>query len=61
MFERTKELIQTIMDRDPAAKSKWEVVFAYPGFHAVMIHRFSSWCCKAGVRLDVSSLTSVAS
>lgn len=26
MFERTKELIQTIMDRDPAAKSKWEVV-----------------------------------
>ena len=48
MFERTKELIQTIMDRDPAAKSKWEVVFAYPGFHAVMIHRFSSWCWLQG-------------
>ena len=48
MFERTKELIQTIMDRDPAAKSKWEVVFAYPGFQAVMIHRFSSWCWLQG-------------
>ncbi len=48
MFERAKELIDTIMTRDPAARSKWEVIFSYPGFHAVLIHQVSSWCWLQG-------------
>lgn len=44
------ELMETIMEKDPAAHSKWEVIFAYPGFHAVMIHRFSHWCWIQGWR-----------
>ncbi|WP_279537923.1 serine O-acetyltransferase [Paenibacillus turpanensis] len=31
--------IRSIMARDPAARSKWEVMLCYPGFHAVLLHR----------------------
>ena len=41
MLQYARELIATIMQKDPAAHSRWEVVLAYPGFHAVMIHRLS--------------------
>ena len=44
MLQYARELIATIMQKDPAAHSRWEVVLAYPGFHAVMIHRLSHWC-----------------
>lgn len=39
MFERFKEDIQAVFERDPAARSAFEVVTTYPGFHAVMWHR----------------------
>jgi serine O-acetyltransferase len=39
MWERIKEDINTVFERDPAVRSKWEVVLAYPGFHAVLFHR----------------------
>jgi serine O-acetyltransferase len=35
--------IDSIRDRDPAARTRIEVVLAYPGLHAVVIHRLSSW------------------
>jgi serine O-acetyltransferase len=38
---RIREDIQTVFERDPAVRSKWEVVFAYPGFHAVLFHRLA--------------------
>ena len=41
MFERLKEDISCVFERDPAARSTLEVVTAYPGFHAVLIHRLS--------------------
>lgn len=34
-----RENIGAIMDRDPAARSKLEVVLCYPGFHALLFHR----------------------
>ncbi|MGH2562559.1 MAG: serine O-acetyltransferase [Thermomicrobiales bacterium] len=37
------EQIDTIRRRDPAARSSLEVLIAYPGLHAVMIHRLASW------------------
>ena len=43
MFERMKEDIQTILDRDPAATSALEVYFLYPGFKAVRSHRKAHW------------------
>ena len=41
MFERIRKDIKVIFERDPAARSVWEVVFCYPGFHAILIHRLA--------------------
>ncbi len=39
MFERLKEDIAVVFDRDPAARSRWEVLTCYPGLHALAWHR----------------------
>ena len=39
MFEQIKEDIQIVFDRDPAAKSKEEIMLNYPGLHAIWIQR----------------------
>ena len=39
MFERTKEDIACVFDRDPAARTTFEVCTNYPGFHALLLHR----------------------
>lgn len=41
MFERIKEEIAVVFERDPAARSSWEVMTCYPGFHALLAHRLS--------------------
>ncbi len=41
MFRRIREDIQCGFERDPAARSVWEVLTCYPGFHALQMHRFS--------------------
>lgn len=38
-----KEDIASIKERDPAAKSKWEVLFLYSGLHAVIWYRIAHW------------------
>jgi serine O-acetyltransferase len=42
-WQHIREDIQAVFERDPAVRSKWEVVFAYPGFHAVLFHRLAHW------------------
>jgi len=39
MFTRIKEDIRCILDRDPAARSRLEIVTCYPGLHAIWMHR----------------------
>jgi serine O-acetyltransferase len=39
MFARLREDIAVVFDRDPAARSKWEVLTCYPGLHALVWHR----------------------
>jgi serine O-acetyltransferase len=39
MFKNLREEIDSIIARDPAARSRTEVALAYPGFHAVLLHR----------------------
>jgi serine O-acetyltransferase len=41
MFDRIREDISCVFDRDPAARSTWEVITCYPGFHALLIHRLA--------------------
>jgi len=43
MFSHLKEDIASVFDRDPAARTTWEVLTCYPGFHALVVHRFSHW------------------
>ena len=43
MFSRLREDISCVFDRDPAARSAWEVMTCYPGFHALQFHRLSHW------------------
>jgi serine O-acetyltransferase len=41
VFSRLLEDIRCVFDRDPAARSTWEVVTCYPGVHALIVHRLS--------------------
>jgi serine O-acetyltransferase len=50
MFTRLREDIATIRERDPAARSAWEVLTCYPGLHALIFHRFAHACWRANRR-----------
>src|SRR5258705_5202316 len=48
MFQRLREDIACIMERDPAARSTWEVLTCYPGLHALVLHRWAQSCWTHG-------------
>lgn len=50
MFNRLREDIACVFDRDPAARSTWEVLTCYPGLHALTLHRWSHWLWGLGLR-----------
>ena len=50
MFSRLRSDIQCILDRDPAARSRWDVITCYPGLHALMLHRPAHWCWQHGLK-----------
>jgi serine O-acetyltransferase len=50
MFDHVRSDIQCILDRDPAARSTWEVITCYPGLHALVMHRLAHWFWKHGLR-----------
>lgn len=47
MFNHIKEDISIVFERDPAARTHWEVLTTYPGVHALLMHRLSHWLWKA--------------
>lgn len=47
-FSRLKKDIRVVFERDPAAKSVFEVVFCYQGLHAIWLHRLSHSLYKRG-------------
>jgi serine O-acetyltransferase len=50
MFSRLRSDIQCILDRDPAARTAWEVLTCYPGLHALVLHRRANWCWNHGFK-----------
>ncbi|MHB1215280.1 MAG: serine O-acetyltransferase [Thiobacillus sp.] len=42
LLSQLKEDIAVVFDRDPAARTTFEVVTTYPGFHAMLFHRFAN-------------------
>ncbi len=51
MFTSIIEDIQSVFNRDPAARSTLEVLLCYPGLHAVWGHRISHWLWKHRLKL----------
>ncbi len=50
MFARLREDIAAVLDRDPAARSKLEVLLCYPGVHALALHRVAHRLWTGGLR-----------
>ena len=50
-FESMRKDIAAVMERDPACRSKLEVILCYPGFHAVCLHRMAHFFWKRGFLL----------
>lgn len=48
MFERMREDIGVVFERDPAVRSRWEAITAYPGLHALWSHRAAHWLWTRG-------------
>ena len=60
MFKRIVEDIDTILARDPAARSRFEVLLCYPGLHAVLFYRLSNWLWKCGLKLLARFVSNIA-
>lgn len=52
--------LDSIVDRDPAARSKWEVAVLYPGVHAVWAHRVSNKLWRKGAAFPARGLSQFA-
>lgn len=57
MFQRLREDINSVFDRDPAARNAFEVLTNYPGLHALLIHRLSHWLWKKNLKWLARSLS----
>ena len=51
MFKTLREDIQTVFSKDPAARSIVEVLLAYPGLHALWMHRAAHWLWRHNLKL----------
>ena len=60
MFKIIHEDIQSVLDRDPAARNTLEVLFCYPGLHAIWAHRLAHWLWEHKFKLFARWLSQVA-
>lgn len=51
MFRRIRQDIMAVKERDPAARSTIEVLFCYPGLHALLCHRVAHSLYRRGLIL----------
>ena len=59
-LEQAREDVQSVLERDPAARSAAEVALLYPGVHAVWAHRVSSQLWNAGAYLPARAVSQAA-
>ncbi len=50
LFRGIREDIRAMLERDPAARYALEVLFFYPGMHAIWAHRVNHWLWRHGFR-----------
>ena len=49
LVKRIAEDLHAVFERDPAATSRWEVLLAYSGFHALLAHRLAHWLWRKNI------------
>jgi serine O-acetyltransferase len=59
-FARIREDIDSVLERDPAARSRLEILLCYPGLWAVWMHRISHRLWRAKFRLAARVLSQIA-
>jgi serine O-acetyltransferase len=57
LFKSIREDIAAVLERDPAARSRVEVFFCYPGLHALWTHRVSHWLWRRKLYLVARMLS----
>jgi serine O-acetyltransferase len=50
MLERLKEDISCVYERDPAARNAIDLLFSYPGVHALWLHRLNHALWRRGLK-----------
>lgn len=60
MIKRMKEDIASVFHRDPAARSTLEVLFCYPGLHAIWLHRMAHWLWLRNARFVARMVSNFA-
>ena len=60
MFTRLRSDIQCILERDPAARTAWEVLTCYPGLHALVMHRWAHALWQRGLRWPARFISHLA-
>lgn len=60
MFRQIRRDIQVVFERDPAARSVWEVLLCYPGLKAIWFHRISHWLWLRNFKLLARVISQVA-
>ena len=60
MFKTLREDIRTVFAEDPAARNILEVVFLYPGLHALWCHRLAHWLWEHRLRFFARTLSHCA-
>jgi len=60
LFARMHDDIHSIMERDPAARTRLEVLLCYPGLWAVWIYRLSHWLWRHKLRLPARVLSQIS-
>jgi serine O-acetyltransferase len=60
MLERLREDVACVFERDPAARTAFEVLTTYPGIHAIATHRLSHWLWQRGLKWPARVLSNLA-
>ena len=59
-FERMREDVQAVFHNDPAARTTLEVILAYPGVHAIWLHRFAHWLWNHRLKLVARMVSEIS-
>lgn len=59
MFKTIHDDVQSVLDRDPAARNVLEVLFCYPGLHAIWAHRLAHKLWKNGFKLIARGISQI--